>query len=559
MALLQVLKRKSPRAILAHRSGFLRNEDGSLIIFGLMIFVLMLIIGGMGVDFMRYEVHRARLQSTLDRAILAASSLNQDLSPAEVVLDYFDKAGLGDYITADDITVVDSVSARQVSVDVTMPVDSMFLQLVGITEITAPAAGMAQQMASDTEISLVLDVSGSMGWRASGTYDSKLEVLQDAAVQFVNITTCDPSDATKTTDCTVPEGSVSISIVPYDEQVVVGETLLSQFNVTNEHTMSSCVTFDSADFQSVAIGEETTLQRAGNFDPWTNGDNPSDSRRTCKPHEWREILPVEGDGAKLRSKINALQAGGNTSIDLGLKWGAALLDPAAQPLIEDVVDVNFTDRPSEYTARSVEKVIVLMTDGENTSQHYSYDTYRTGPSGVWRSDEKIGVAPDDYYVYSLYRASTDKYYWDEFGVWMDHPFGTGSASVEVCGWKYYWWGWNYECNTVVEVGTGATQLSFPELWAVRTWDWYEDFSWLNYPGSSYGYTTKNSRLMNMCNAAKAQDITIFTIGFETTSSTKALLKDCATDDAFYFDVDGLDLSDAFASIAREISKLKLVN
>jgi hypothetical protein len=537
----------------------MRSEDGSLIIFGLMIFVLMLIIGGMGVDFMRYEVHRARLQSTLDRAILAASSLNQELSPAEVVMDYFDKAGLGDYITADDITVVDSVSARQVSVDVSMPVDSVFLQLVGITEITAPAAGAAQQMASDTEISLVLDVSGSMGWSASGTSLSKLEVLQDAAVQFVNITTCDPSDADKTTDCTVPEGSVSISIVPYDEQVLVGEDLLSRFNVTNEHTTSSCVTFASSDFADVAISGDTPLQRTGHFDPWTNSDDPRANYRTCKTDAWREILAVEGEGATLRSKIGALNAGGNTSIDLGLKWGVALLDPAAQPVIADVVDPNFPDRPSEYTARSVEKVIVLMTDGANTAQHYLYDSYRSGSSGVWRTDVKIGVAPSDFHVYSVYRPSDGQYYWDTFGIWMDHPYGSASVTFDVCAWKRYWWGWNYECSTHVEVEVGTTQLSFPELWTERTWSWYESFSWLDYPGSYNGTSTKNSRLDAMCDAAKAQDITIFTIGFETSWSTEELLRECATDDAFYFDVDGLDLSYAFASIAREISKLKLVN
>ncbi|MDG2452861.1 MAG: Tad domain-containing protein, partial [Paracoccaceae bacterium] len=60
---------------------FARDEDGAFIIFSLFMFVLMLLTAGMALDLMRYETHRARLQGTLDRAVLAAADLDQTLSP----------------------------------------------------------------------------------------------------------------------------------------------------------------------------------------------------------------------------------------------------------------------------------------------------------------------------------------------------------------------------------------------------------------------------------------------------------------------------------------------
>jgi Putative Flp pilus-assembly TadE/G-like len=537
------------------RSGFARSEDGSLIIFGLMIFVLMLAAGGMGVDFMRYEAQRARLQATLDRAVLAAASLDQPLAPRDVVIDYFERGGLGAYIDPDDIIVTEDAASRYVAVNASMEVPSIFLNFVGITELEAPASGAAQQTASQTEISLVLDVSGSMSWWSYSGGASKINILKQAATDFINIVMCDPADSTKTTDCTVPEDQISVSVVPYSEQVLLGETLASEFNVSTEHTDSSCVTFDQTDFDTTAISDLTALNRTGHFDARSSWDRAaSDGNRTCKTDAWREVTAVESDAQILRDRIDDLGANGNTSIDIGMKWGAALLDPAARPVVASLydggfVDEAFADRPLDYTERGINKVIVLMTDGENTDQYYLYDGYRDGPSPIWRTEDKVSTWSGSEYVYSVYKASTNQYYWPHLGRYEDHPYGTGT--YRDCS---YW-----SCTTRTEAGGDALQLSYPELWKVKPWNWYKSFDWLSSPGSRQGTTEKNDRLDDICTAAKDQGMTVFTIGFETSSWAGTVLQKCATDVGYYFDVDGMDLTDAFASIAREISKLKLVN
>lgn len=544
---------------------FMRSEDGSLIIFGLMIFILMLLAGGMGVDFMRYEAQRARLQATLDRAVLAAASMDQPLDPEAVVLDYFQKAGLGNHINAGDITITDTLTSRRVAATASLTIGASFLRFAGIEELVAPAAGAAEESASQTEISLVLDTSGSMGWASASGY-SKIYELRKAAKQFVNIVLCDPAYPDQTAPCVVEAGKVSVSIVPYSEQVLVGETLLGYFNPTTEHTNSSCVTFEPTDFSSTSISPTQSLQRTGHFDPW-RGRTSTPSSWTCKTNSWREITAVSGDAAVLRSHINSLGSSGNTSIDVATKWGAAFLDPAAQPVVSNLVAAgdtheDYDGRPLGSDERGVEKVIVLMTDGVNTDQHYLYDDYRSGPSPIYNSDHASASNRE----HSLHDESTNQYYWlfaSNFEDYpMDRPYGVGL--VPDCDdpsdlpkpWR---WDNPGYCTWVDGPAGGATQVDFTDVWTDYTWNWWNQWDFLSAPGDDYGNATKNTRLQAICSAAKEQDITVFSVGFEVTTSSATVMRDCASSDAHYFDASGLDLTSAFAAIAREISKLRLVN
>jgi Flp pilus assembly protein TadG len=78
---------------------FARDEDGAMTIFAIMMFLMMLMVAGMGVDLMHNEMKRTKMQNTIDRAVLAAADLDQTLDPVEVVNDYFDKAGVDGYLS----------------------------------------------------------------------------------------------------------------------------------------------------------------------------------------------------------------------------------------------------------------------------------------------------------------------------------------------------------------------------------------------------------------------------------------------------------------------------
>ncbi|MBV1869087.1 MAG: hypothetical protein KUG69_14470 [Marinosulfonomonas sp.] len=520
---------------------FRRDESGSILIFSLFLFVLMLMISGMAVDLMRSETHRTRLQSTLDRSVLAAASLDQALDSEDVVRDYFQKAGLDSYLT--DVTVVPGLNSKTVTATAEMGVGTFFMHMMGIPEITAPAAGEAEESLTNIEVSLILDVSGSMGgWSDTGGA-RKLALLQDASKDFVYLMQCNPDDDDA---CTVEANTVSISLIPYAEQVLAGETLIQEFNVTNEHTHSSCADFDQADFNETAlplfsiVPGAPVLKRAATIDKRSNYRSnrsnsvwASGSRRTCRTDDYREISALNNSYADLQDRIDDLRAGGYTSIDMGMKWGAALLDPAFRPAVSTSLSVGanpeispaFSDRPYDFRAPSMQKIIVLMTDGKNTTQHVVRDDMRSGLSPFFED-------PNDNQSLSALKASTGQYYQYYQDSWKNEPKG----------------------------GSDAVQLTYPDFWARYNVDFYEEaFSFLPDPSLYYGSGSKNTRLDLICDEAKAQGIKVFTIGFETSSSSSAVMRSCASSSSHHFDVDGLSLDDAFASIARDIHALRLVN
>ncbi|MEP5376044.1 MAG: pilus assembly protein TadG-related protein, partial [Hyphomicrobiales bacterium] len=299
---------------------FLAEERGTMTTFTLFIFIIMIMVGGVAVDLMHFESERIRMQNTLDSAILAAADRDQDLSPKAVVMDYFDKAGLGDYISESDITVDQdtAVTYRTVSATASQTINTHFMKMTGIDTLDVPSSGTATESIGDLEISLVLDVSGSM----KGT---KIANLRSAAEQFVTKILAQSEDDT-----------TSFSIVPYSTQVNVGSELLAQYTVNDAHNYSHCVNFDEDDFQSLSLSTSDALDQTAPTDGWYEWRKDStdwdDRYETCMVSVWdtsitdpvtntlgadtsREVIAFESDETVLHNYISTLPAYGNTSID----------------------------------------------------------------------------------------------------------------------------------------------------------------------------------------------------------------------------------------------------
>lgn len=60
--------------LLALSRHFSKSEDGSITIFACFMILIMMTICGIGVDMMRHEMERTRLQAVSDRAVLAAAT-----------------------------------------------------------------------------------------------------------------------------------------------------------------------------------------------------------------------------------------------------------------------------------------------------------------------------------------------------------------------------------------------------------------------------------------------------------------------------------------------------
>ncbi|MCF3593324.1 pilus assembly protein [Rhodobacteraceae bacterium LMO-12] len=531
---------------------FRDEESGVLVFFGVGLMLMILLIGGIGVDLMRFEYTRTSLQNTLDRAVLAAADLDQTLDAQGVVEDYFAKSEMSQYLSS--VTVDQGLNYKEVSATAEIDMTTQFIHMMGIDSLAAPAAGTAAESVDGVEISLVLDMSGSMG------SNNRMSHLKSAAKEFV--TTMLNSG---------PVGDVSVSIVPYATQVNAGEKLSQHFNLTSEHSYSDCVNFYSNDFDSIPISTEDELERTGPFDPWYRVE--SNLRLPiCPERSSSKIMAYSLSESDLHTYIEGFEPAGNTSTDIGVKWGAALLDPSMNAVVTEMiadgdVDNLFSERPVAYDEGAL-KVLVVMSDGENTAQYYLDDDYRDGNTDVWYYEGDHDGDGDIERVYSVKSGST--YYYKRPTDWSySSQAYTNSAWFYVSSGNY--WGGQVYYGSQPFMGNDSNRLTFPELFhqASNEWIAYELYSGIwssNYANSywrSYAYnyvsgSTKDNRMDDICDAAKDAGIIIFSIGLEAPYHGEAVLENCASSQAHFFDVDGIEIEDAFISIAASISKLRLV-
>lgn len=346
---------------------FARDESGVATIFAMFMIMMMVLVGGIGVDLMHNEMERTRLQNTLDRAVLAAADLDQTLDPESVVEDYFDKAGMSDYLSSVDVD--QGLNYRTVTANASTVSPTQFIHLMGVEELSVPAVSGAEERISNVEVSLVLDVSGSMAW------NSKMQNLRDAANEFVS-SLLQPET----------EDYISVSIVPYSEHVNVSEPIYDRLNKYHKHSFSYCLEVPDSHFTSAALDTSYTFTQMQHFQwNWgssTNYNNVVDDT-VCPHEEFESIQPFSQSITDLQGQINQLEPRAGTSIFLGVKWGAALLDPSTRSIVSGLVadgdvDGAFEGRPVNYTDEDTLKTLVVMSDGKNDRsyriQNWAYNS-----------------------------------------------------------------------------------------------------------------------------------------------------------------------------------------
>ena len=497
---MMTLKQRVNQQLSRRSSDFRDDENGSIIIFTLFLLILMLAIGGMAVDFMRFECERAVLQSTADRAVLAAADLDQDADQKQVVIDYFEKAGLSGAIVGEP-NVEDLGGRRSVGVVANQEINTIFLKLLGIHKLSSNAASTAVDGVADIEVSLVVDLSGSMAEPASGTSDTKIVALRKAAAKLAeNMLQADYA------------GRISLSLVPYSEHVNVGPSLFGALKVDQKHNFSYCVDFDDSDFDLTGLNLSKTYTQMQHYQ-W-NSDYNYDTgqyRNTmtntvCPRYSYEQVTPLTQDLAALKTQINKLQPRAGTAIYMGLKWGLALLDPSLQPVVSTLIssgkiDAQFQGRPDAYPVAGetivTQKVIVLMTDGANS-----------GPQRLnsW-----------------AYDSPSDRVHWANNNLW----------------WFY------------------SRELYYTDPRSWFTYDRYlSDPTNLN-TAKINGITNGDYLMQGLCQKAKDKGVIIYAIAVEAGSHGDQEMAKCASSTSHYFNVNGGELENVFSAIARQITDLRL--
>lgn len=452
-----------------HLKAFRRDEDGAVgFILSLGILMSILIVGGLGIDFMRHERERVRMQNTLDRAVLAAADLDQELDPYAVVRDYFAKAGVQG--TVSGITVDSGLNFRTVSASSSAPLDS-----IGVGDIAMPnvlAASEAEERINKVEISMVLDISGSM---AEG---SKIDNLRQAGKTFVD-----------TVIGSGTGGQVSISLVPYSEQVNAGPDILNQLNYSYLHNYSHCLEMPNGDFNSTRINTSTIYEQMQHFQWNYDGRNNDLSNTVCPQQTYERIRPLSQNATVMKNQIQNFQPRAGTAIYMGMKWGVGLLDPSMRGPVtgmvsNGVVDSDFNGRPADYDDPDTLKTVILMTDGIN------------------------------------------------------------SDSSRIAS-RYYQTRYNHHVH-----------------WSRYNFNWYlsnyvNSRDWNNWSYKKYDTNLGNTLLDNICDRAKEKGIVIWSIGFEVDDYGAGIMQNCASSPAHFFRVEGIEITEAFRTIARQLNQLRL--
>ncbi|MEM6421896.1 MAG: pilus assembly protein TadG-related protein, partial [Pseudomonadota bacterium] len=240
-------------ALTQHR--FTRDDKGGITMFVVVLFVVMAVVAGGAIDLARHETARADLQNALDRGVLAAANWNSDVpdnaAAQSVVQGYMASRQQRGTPYQLQVNNTPAATGRAISASASLDIDTIFLTAMGLDQLDVPASAGAAQTVGLTEVVLVLDVSGSMGWDSSwNDGQSKLDDLKFAAKQFID-TVLAGSSADRTL----------ISIVPYSAQVTLPASMAAQYNLNTHHNYSYCVDYDDLDYATLGISLDASLEQ----------------------------------------------------------------------------------------------------------------------------------------------------------------------------------------------------------------------------------------------------------------------------------------------------------
>lgn len=305
----------------------------------LLAFVMLL---GCAVDIGRAVHTKARVATALDAAALAAAKSLHDKSMdteqlVAIAQRYFD-ANIGTSSARalgqiSDFTVNVDRSTSAVTVSATANVQTTFARVGGIDKISMPSTAAAAFDPKDIEVSLSLDVTGSMCSPCS-----KIADLQSAAHDLVDILL----PANKSTS-----NKVRVALAPFAASVNAGTYADA---ATNRRSADGCV------FERSGSDEGTDAAPAGGSYMKVAGDPGVVATRNVCP-SGSKITALTDDASALGRAIDALRTSGSTAGHLGTAWAWYLVSPKWGGVWPA------SARPVEYGDKRTIKAVILMTDG----------------------------------------------------------------------------------------------------------------------------------------------------------------------------------------------------
>ncbi len=354
---------------------FRRHSGGGVAIIFAMSAVAMILVGGIALDYERLDRVQTSLQQALDSALLAAAnagdtsnsnmdsiianylSVNWSSKNPDVQLKYNYKVSENGVISG---------SARAI-------MKTTLMALAGRTRMVIDVDSQVVRGGSVVELALVLDTTGSMN------SNNRMVELKKAATDLVNSLIKEGGD------------DVRIAIVPYANYVNVGTTYENEswLDVPSSSHKGKHGKHGKSTWSGCVGSRDYPLDMS---DDYANTPIPAIMDITCT----NEVVRMTSQQGPLVSTIESMHPSGTTYIPGGLVWGWRMIS-------DQLPFADGTPKGEKYNDKPVSKVVVLMTDGENTiSPTYpGHDGWDTGLSDTLTNTLCTNMKDDGITIYTV--------------------------------------------------------------------------------------------------------------------------------------------------------------
>lgn len=348
---------------------------------------------GLAVDSSLGYLMRSRVSKALDTAGLAAGRVALNDDAEAVARAFFDAnvgaAGSGVTITDFDFTL--DPTQQFVTLTVSASAPTMFMRVFGQDTMQVNARTVIQRLTTGMELALVLDNTGSM-------VGAPFNAMQRAAADLVDIIYGDQTEV----------DNIWISLVPYVATVNIGNHrkswLYSDDRVNDPlntdffpDTWKGCVM--ARPEHDADDAPPSVMKFSSFFYPSTKGVDANDNAwpplKSNAQHFndatgpnlscGSSITPLTSSRATIDAGIAAMAswARGGTTGNLGLAWGWRTISPRWRGLWGGETPAG---HPLDYDAPLTQKVVVFLTDGQNTMHRKSGIAARSDFSAYGRID-----------------------------------------------------------------------------------------------------------------------------------------------------------------------------
>lgn len=520
---------------------FRDNAGNTLAIVGAALIPITAMIGS-GVDISRAYMAKSRMQSACDAASLAARRVmkNDDLNDnvTDTGKEFFNfNFPQGLYETAAFEPVITKTGPGLINIDAETRIPTTVMRLFGFTTLPLEVSCEASLNFVNTDVVLVLDVTGSMADSVDGT--PKIEALREAVLALY--------DELAPVQKQLQDQGLRLryGIVPYSSTVNVGRLITA---VDEDYITSS------TPYQTRMAKYSTKSGSTYKFNSWVYQQSTFDTS-SFKKDDGHITLATDTSGSTTSSKTYNLQDLATNVSGVAKKdfiWNGCIEERSTSNSIKDTsgftipstaYDLNVNKIPEDDNTRWRPMLPEAIFDSSGWS--WCAKTDSKGKCTDSRSSNAVAEVPADQgYSACPYesrrlqewdRDDLDKYlddlqpvggtYHDIGMIWGARLISTGGIFADGCE-EYN----NMPCNRHIIFMTDGAQTAYCNVYSAYGLEQRDKRVIGNQTCSSSDQLARHQQRFKMiCNAARGMDVSIWVVAFDT--SLNANLKSCADNDS----------------------------